>query len=176
MMTSQDYLAMSDREFDRALFFSLPEELRHRIAQAPKNEDEREGESEKKELAEQITRHFSRELTEALCERERRRIAREILAESWSISELFAEAQLNVPPRLAHLRLPFACLSNHDDKQCYYDWPKATLADILYQRKVLTDRKQWGLLDDVEQLCSAVAPIMRDAPEMTLAEVLKATA
>jgi hypothetical protein len=72
--------------------------------------------------------------------------------------------------------LPFACLSNHDDKQCYYDWPKATLADILYQRKVLTDRKQWGLLDDVEQLCSAVAPIMRDAPEMTLAEVLKATA
>ena len=173
IMTSQDYLAMSDREFEAALFYSLPEELRLRIAQAPKNEDERDYESEKEKLIEQIKHHFSAELVEAACERERRRIAREILAESWSIGELFAEAQLEVPARLAHLQLPFACLSDHDDEQTYHDWPKATLADILYQRKVLTDRRQWGLLDDVEQLCRAVEPVMRrHSPAMTLAEAL----
>jgi len=166
-MSAEDYLAMSDREFERALFSSLPEELRHRIAQA-KSADE----SEKEKLVEQITRHFSAELTEAMCERESRKMAVEIITEATPITELFAETGIALPAQLSGLRLPRLCSAGGYCRE----WPKATWSHILGQRQALAEAKRWGLLDDVVRLCRAVEPVMRNAPAMTLAEALKAAA
>ena len=169
-MTTQHYLAMGDREFDRALLFSLPKELRRQIAQASEEEDDYDR-SEKKKLIERITRSFSAELVEALCERECKKRARAILADSYALAELFDVGSEEVPRHLWNLTLPFACWSDGCAGR-YLKWREATWTDIQAQRGDLADHHQWYWLDEVEELSRIVEPVMRDHPRRTLGEAL----
>src|SRR5215472_11469547 len=103
-MSAPNYLTMTEQEFDEALFQSLPEDLRRQIS-----ESQGASQSAKDELAEQFIRNLSAELTEAMCEREARRIALEYIHGPCSIVDLFAEDGIEAPARFSHLALPRMC-------------------------------------------------------------------
>jgi hypothetical protein len=161
----EDYAAMTDHEFDDTLFRLFPDELQRQIAQASSRH-------EKEKLVEQVARYFPPEVVEAISERARLKTAEEMLAEPCSIVDLFDEAGVAVPPPLADLQLRPLCLSNTAPR-CLIEWPNAAWSHIRIECRDLAEGKRWGLLDEAEQLCRAVEPLMREHPSRTLGEAFR---
>jgi hypothetical protein len=167
------YSNLTDEELNAAIWKQAPQALKDEIAG-------HRGRGDDREVLEILTHKLKDAIPEEVCrELGKRAFKREVekaLTSAQPITKLFE----SVPLGLRHLRLPALCcispFETERGKRYFYDWSDAKFSHIEAQLDLLEKSRSWKLRNNVRTLAAAVAPIMRDAPEMTLAEALKATA
>ena len=165
------YSNLTDEELNAAIWAQVPQALKDEIHSY-------RGKAEDRELVEMLTHKLKDAMPEEIGHELGRRTFEREVEKVLTSTERITKILESVPPGLRHLRLPALCcispFETERGKRCFYNWSDAKFSHIEAQLDRLEKSRSWKLRNNVRTLAAAVAPIMRDAPEMTLAEALKA--
>jgi hypothetical protein len=161
---------LTDEELNRVIWAQVPQALKAEIASYRGRADDHEL---VEMLANKLKDSMSEEIGRELAERGAMREVERALTSLQPITKIFE----SVPEPLRQLRLPaFCCISPFETergKRVFQDWADVTWGHIGTQLETLERKRSWKLRTNVKQLADYVAPVMRDAPAITLAEALK---